>query len=69
MLIANFGHFTAEKFFEIDDAIRDAGPPKVDFASGGDGSPPAAASAPAATPPAGTPPAAPPAAPPATPPA
>ncbi len=54
MIIAKFGKFTAEKFFEIDEAMREAGPPKVDF--GGAGAPAAGAPRPA-PPAASTPPA------------
>ncbi len=57
VLIASMFHFKEEEFFEVEDAIRESGPPKVDFgASGSDGadpvSPPAAApTTGAATPP------------------
>jgi hypothetical protein len=34
MIVANFGHFELEEFFEVDEALRgDAGVPKVDFSS------------------------------------
>ena len=48
-IIAGFGHFTDEAYFEIDEALREAGPPKVDFSSAPAVSmDPAAGSAPAA---------------------
>ncbi|MEX0992342.1 MAG: LemA family protein [Actinomycetota bacterium] len=72
MIVARFGKFTEEKFFEIDEAMREAGPPKVDFGTGGSaagsgGGPAASATPPASnpagsdapTPPTGSPPAAP----------
>ena len=37
-LIARNFHFTEEQFFEIEDAVRETGPPRVDFSAGG-GSP------------------------------
>jgi LemA protein len=52
-LVANMFGFKEEEFFEVDDAVREAGPPKVDF---GTRAPEAAASssgAPPAPPPAG----------------
>ncbi len=56
MIVANFGHFELEEFFEVDESLRgDAGVPKVDFSSMSNTAP----SAPA-TPP-GSPPAEPPA--------
>ena len=34
MIVANFGHFELEEFFEVDESLRgDAGVPKVDFSS------------------------------------
>ncbi len=34
MIVANFGHFEPEEFFEVDEALRgDAGVPKVDFSN------------------------------------
>ena len=34
MIVANFGHFEPEEFFEVDEALRgDAGVPRVDFSS------------------------------------
>ncbi len=50
MIVARFGKFTEEKFFEIDEAMREAGPPKVDFGTGGGGAAPAPATPPAASP-------------------
>jgi len=55
MVVARFGGFKEEEFFEVDESLRgDAGVPKVDFNAASGGAP-------------ATPPAAPPAAPPATP--
>ena len=53
MIIANLGNFTEEQFFEVDEAIRQAGAPRVDFGQGGGTGAPAAAppSPPEATPP------------------
>jgi LemA protein len=34
-LMARNFHFTEEQFFEIPEAVREAGPPRVDFSSGG----------------------------------
>jgi LemA protein len=66
-LIANTFHFKAEQFFEVDEALREAGAPQVNFGSGpavsfggGPAVPGAAAPAPAPAPPAGMPPAEPP---------
>jgi hypothetical protein len=59
MIVARFGNFPLEEFFEVDESLRgDAGVPKVDFSSMGQpaGAQPAAPSAPAeppAAPPAG----------------
>ena len=39
-VIAKNFHFTEEQFFEIDEAVREAGPPRVDFAAPGGGAPP-----------------------------
>lgn len=48
MIVANFGHFEPEEFFEVDEALRgDAGVPRVDFSSLSN---PAPAPAPAAEP-------------------
>ena len=44
-IIAGMFHFADEEFFEIDEAIREAGPPKVDFST-----PPSVAPTPAAAP-------------------
>ncbi len=33
MIVARFGGFTVEPFFEIEPAVRDAGPPSVDLSS------------------------------------
>jgi LemA protein len=44
-VIAGMFHFAAEEYFEIDEVIREAGPPKVDFAN-----PPSVATPPAAPP-------------------
>ena len=36
MIVARFGNFEPEEFFEVDDSLRgDAGVPKVDFSSMG----------------------------------
>jgi LemA protein len=35
VLVANMFGFKEEEFFEVDDAVRDAGPPKVDFGTSG----------------------------------
>jgi len=52
MIVANFGHFELEEFFEVDESLRgDAGVPKVDFSSMSSGAP-AAPAAPLAEPPA-----------------
>jgi LemA protein len=56
MLIANSFGFKAEEFFEVDEAIRDAGAPKVDF---GASAPSVDMAPPPADPPAAAPPAAP----------
>ncbi|MEX1046467.1 MAG: LemA family protein [Actinomycetota bacterium] len=53
-VVASMFKFKEEEFFEVEDAIREAGPPQVDFgagASGGAANPPAAPPAP--QPPAG----------------
>ena len=62
-VIANMFHFKEEQFFEVDEALREAGAPQVNFGSGGPAVsfggpavPGAAAPAPAPTPPAGMPP-------------
>ncbi|MFL5737758.1 MAG: LemA family protein [Actinomycetota bacterium] len=34
-LIASNFHFAEEQFFEVDEAVREAGPPRVDFSQGG----------------------------------
>jgi len=48
MIVANFGHFQAEEFFEVDEALRgDAGVPKVDFSSLSNPTPAAASTEPA----------------------
>ena len=70
-IIAGMFKFTQEQFFEIEEAIRTAGPPQVSFGgqAGGGAAPPPAIPPPAIpTPPPATPPAAPPAVPPAVPP-
>ena len=46
MVIARMGSFTEEQFFEVEEAIRQAGAPRVDFGQGG------GTGAPATTPPA-----------------
>ena len=54
-LIAKNFHFTEEQFFEIPEAVREAGPPRVDFSTpSGSGTPSGGAGTPAggATPPA-----------------
>ncbi len=68
-IIASMFNFKQEEFFEIEEAIRTAGPPQVDFTGGAAAGPPPAAP-PATTPPAAGPPPAggPPGAPPAVPP-
>jgi LemA protein len=55
-LIASMFKFREEEFFEIEEAIREAGPPRVDFGAGGG----AGTATPPAAPPAAAPPAAPP---------
>jgi LemA protein len=53
MIVANFGHFELEEFFEVDEALRgEAGVPKVDFSSLSNPTPPAAAGSSEPTPPA-----------------
>jgi LemA protein len=48
MIVANFGHFEAEQFFEVDESLRgDEGVPKVDFAAMSGNTAPAPAPAPA----------------------
>jgi len=48
MIVANFGHFELEEFFEVDESLRgDAGVPKVDFSSMSSGAPAAPAEPPA----------------------
>ena len=66
-VIANMFHFKEEQFFEVDEALREAGAPQVNFGSGpavsfggGPAVPGATPPAPAPTPPAGMPPAEPP---------
>ena len=66
-VIANMFHFKEEQFFEVDEALREAGAPQVNFGNagpavsfGGPAVPGAPAPAPAPTPLAGTPPAEPP---------
>jgi len=50
MIIARMGNFTEEQFFEVEEAIRTAGAPRVDFGQGGGtGAPPATPPAPQAT--------------------
>ncbi|MFN2545329.1 MAG: LemA family protein [Actinomycetota bacterium] len=59
MIVARLGNFKEEEFFEVEEAIRQAGAPRVDFGAGAAGAAPAAgAAAPAGggTPPAGSPP-------------
>jgi len=46
-LIAKNFHFTEEQFFEVDEAVREAGPPRVDFST------PSGSGTPTGTPPAG----------------
>lgn len=53
-LIASMFHFKEAEFFEVDEAIREAGPPQVSFAA--DSGPAAAPSAAPATPPSAPPP-------------
>ena len=48
VLVANMFGFKEEEFFEVEDAVREAGPPKVDFGAGGSG--PAAEPTPAPPP-------------------
>jgi LemA protein len=45
-LIASNFHFTEEQFFEVGEAVRDAGPPRVDFSQGGAAAPPTGAGSP-----------------------
>jgi LemA protein len=45
MIVARLGNFTEEQFFEVEEAIREAGAPRVDF---GTAAPPAAPTAPPA---------------------
>ncbi|MGH2525202.1 MAG: LemA family protein, partial [Actinomycetota bacterium] len=52
MIIARMFGFEQEEFFEVDDALREAGPPRVDFT----GSAPAANVEQTSQPPAPTPP-------------
>jgi LemA protein len=64
-VIANMFHFKEEQFFEVDEALREAGAPQVNFGDSGPavsfGGPAVpGATAPAPMPPAGTPPAEPP---------
>src|SRR5437764_7560949 len=40
MVIARMGNFTEEQFFEVDEAIREAGAPRVDFGTAGAAAPP-----------------------------
>ena len=61
-VIAKNFHFTEEQFFEVDEAVREAGPPRVDFStpsgSGtptGGGTPPAGGPTGAGTPPPASP--------------
>jgi LemA protein len=65
-IIAGMFKFTQEQFFEIEEAIRTAGPPQVSFGGQAGGAPPATPTPPAVPP--AVPPAAPPAVPPAPPP-
>jgi LemA protein len=69
-IIAGMFNFKQEEFFEIEEALRTAGPPQVEFTGGAaaGGPPPAASPPPAVTPPAAPPPAGPPPVPPAVPP-
>ena len=62
VVIAGMFHFADEEYFEVDEALREAGAPKVDFSA-----PPAVAAAPPAAAPAPAAPATPPATPPAPP--
>jgi LemA protein len=41
MIIARLGNFTEEQFFEVEEAIREAGAPRVDFGTAAPASPPA----------------------------
>jgi LemA protein len=51
MIVANFGHFELEEFFEVDESLRgDAGVPKVDFSSMSSGAPSEPAAPPASPP-------------------
>jgi LemA protein len=56
-VIAKNFHFTEEQFFEVDEAVREAGPPRVDFstpeggAGGAAGAPPASGATGAGSPP------------------
>ncbi len=51
MIVANFGHFELEEFFEVDESLRgDAGVPKVDFSSMSNTAPSAPATPPASPP-------------------
>ncbi|MFL5766694.1 MAG: LemA family protein, partial [Actinomycetota bacterium] len=57
-VIAKNFHFTEEQFFEVDEAIREAGPPRVDFSARaggatGAGTPPPASPARPSSPPPG----------------
>ena len=60
-VIAKNFHFTEEQFFEVDEAVREAGPPRVDFSTptGGTGgtaaAPPATGATGAGTPPPSSP--------------
>jgi hypothetical protein len=41
MIVANFGNFELEEFFEVDESLRgDAGVPKVDFSTMSGSAPP-----------------------------
>jgi LemA protein len=57
-LMARNFHFTEEQFFEIPEGVREAGPPRVDFSTGGTASgvgtppPPSPGAPPSTTPPA-----------------
>jgi LemA protein len=62
-VVAGMFHFAAAEFFEIEEAIREAGPPQVNFTSpgpavsfGGGAQPPAAPAEPASPPPPSVPP-------------
>jgi LemA protein len=51
MIVANFGHFELEEFFEVDESLRgEAGVPKVDFSSMSNAAPSAPATPPASPP-------------------